>query len=81
MIVCSCNVLSDKQIAAAVLSEPCPARLSQIYACLSAASARRPSSESARTSEHHAKPPRLPIRSTSGLEADASATPASKPEV
>jgi len=34
MIVCSCNGLSDKQIAAAVLSEPCPARVSQIYACL-----------------------------------------------
>ena len=34
MIVCSCNVLSDKQIAAAILSEPLPARISQIYACL-----------------------------------------------
>ena len=34
MIVCSCNGLSDKQIAAAVLGEPCPARSSQIYACL-----------------------------------------------
>jgi bacterioferritin-associated ferredoxin len=34
MIVCSCNVLSDKQVAAVILSEPRPPRLSQVYACL-----------------------------------------------
>ena len=34
MIVCSCNALSDKQIVAAVISEPPPSRISQIYSCL-----------------------------------------------
>jgi bacterioferritin-associated ferredoxin len=34
MIVCSCNVLSDKQIAAALRGEPHPPRISQVYACL-----------------------------------------------
>jgi bacterioferritin-associated ferredoxin len=34
MIVCSCNVLNDKQIAAAILSEARPSKISQVYACL-----------------------------------------------
>jgi bacterioferritin-associated ferredoxin len=33
MIVCSCNVLSDKQVASVLSSQPL-ARVSQIYKCL-----------------------------------------------
>lgn len=35
MIVCSCNVLSDKQVAAVLVGKPGPLRMSQVYACLS----------------------------------------------
>jgi bacterioferritin-associated ferredoxin len=34
MIVCSCNVLDDKQIAAILQDEPHPPRISQVYAGL-----------------------------------------------
>jgi bacterioferritin-associated ferredoxin len=34
MIVCSCNVLSDKQIATVLQGDPHPPRISQVYACL-----------------------------------------------
>ena len=34
MIVCSCNVLSDKQVAAVLVGKPGPLRMSQVYACL-----------------------------------------------
>jgi bacterioferritin-associated ferredoxin len=34
MIVCSCNVLSDQQIAAVILADSYPPRISQVYANL-----------------------------------------------
>jgi bacterioferritin-associated ferredoxin len=34
MIVCSCNVLSDKQIEAVLLSKVRPSKISQVYVCL-----------------------------------------------
>ena len=34
MIVCSCNVLNDKQVAAVLVGKPGPLRMSQVYACL-----------------------------------------------
>jgi bacterioferritin-associated ferredoxin len=33
MIVCSCNVLSDKQVASVLTSDP-PPRVSDVYRCL-----------------------------------------------
>jgi bacterioferritin-associated ferredoxin len=34
MIVCSCNILSDKQVRAVVETEDAPRKVSEIYNCL-----------------------------------------------
>ena len=34
MIVCSCNVLSDKQVRSVVETECAPRRVSEVYGCL-----------------------------------------------
>jgi bacterioferritin-associated ferredoxin len=34
MIVCSCNILSDKQVRAVVEAEAAPRRVSEVYFCL-----------------------------------------------